>query len=260
MLAKLVALGNAKRARGSSLFFKTGPGEYAEGDKFLGIAVPVLRKLLKEEERLTLAQAQELVESEYHEARLFGLLCFVDHYTNVVDDGEENEDNNEEDNKEEARREAIYAKFVDNFAYVNNWDLVDSTAPQIVGRHLLEYRTPKQALDQVLEWQASSQPLWTRRISVLATFPFIKRDLFDPILKVSTKVLANREEHDLIHKAVGWMLREMGKRDETQLVAFLDANSEEMPRVMLRYSLEKLSPTTRQHYLGTRGGSKHSKA
>lgn len=259
MLAKLVALGSAKRARGSSSFFKTGPGEYAEGDKFLGIAVPVLRKLLKEEDRLTLAQAQELVESEFHEARLFGLLCFVDHYAKGADEDDDSGD--EEDDKDKAKREVVYAKFVDNFAHVNNWDLVDSSAPQIAGRHLLEYRTPEQALDQVLAWQDASQPLWTRRISVLATFPFIKHDLFDPILQVSTKVLANLEEHDLIHKAVGWMLREMGKRDEAQLISFLDANSEAMPRTMLRYSLEKLPPATRQLYLGTRrAASKRAKA
>ena len=206
-------------------YFKTGPGEYGEGDQFIGVRVPVLRRLVREFRGLALADVRKLLHSSIHEERLLALLILVEAY----------------DRGNESERAAIFQLYLDNTACINNWDLVDGSAPGIVGRHL-ETR-PRKTLFEL----AGSSDLWKRRIAVLATLHFIRRNEFDEILRLAGSLLLDR--HDLIHKAVGWMLREMGKRDVTELEKFLQQYAGRMPRTMLRYAVEKLPAPERRLYL-----------
>ena len=206
-------------------FFKTGPGEYGEGDRFIGVRVPVLRRLVREFRGLAMADARQLLHSPIHEERLLALLILVDAY----------------DRGSESERAAIFRLYRDNTACINNWDLVDGSAPGIVGRHL-EAR-PRKVLFEL----ANSSNLWERRIAVLAAFWFIRRNEFDEILRLAEMRL--RDRHDLIHKAVGWMLREAGKRAATVLRGFLERHAARMPRTMLRYAIEKLPVAERRRWL-----------
>ena len=206
-------------------YFKTAPGEYGAGDKFIGIRVPVLRKLAREFRSLPPPAAAKLLQSPIHEERLLALLILTDAY----------------DRAGESRRTAIYRLYLKNLARVNNWDLVDCSAPRIVGRHLKE--RPRKILFRL----ARSKTLWNRRVAVLATFYFIRQDDFGDSLRLAELLLD--DEHDLIHKAVGWMLREMGKRDVAELKRFLRNHAARMPRTMLRYAIEKLPERERQSYL-----------
>jgi len=222
---ELLGLGNSERAQKLSGFFKTGKGQYGEGDVFLGIPVPQQRKVAKRYVDLSLADLQELLRSEIHEHRLTALLILVSKYGNADNSG----------------KEEIFGFYLKNTVYVNNWDLVDLSAPKIVGDYLVNRDR------SVLFKLAKSSSLWERRIAVLATSAFIGNNDFEDALAISKLLLV--DEHDLIHKAVGWMLREIGKRDQEVLEEFLNEYSTRMPRTMLRYSIEKFSDDKRKYYL-----------
>ncbi len=221
----LKALGNADHAADAQRFFKTGVGEYGEGDQFLGIRVPVLRQQVKQYRGLPLEEALLLLHSPLHEVRLFALLLLVEQFQRGT-----------------AQHQAdIHALYLANTQYINNWDLVDTSAPYIMGIYL--HGRDK----QVLYTLAVSSSLWERRIAMIATFFFIRQHQFGDALAIAKLLLADRE--DLIHKAVGWMLREIGKRDRAVETTFLQAHYRIMPRTMLRYAIEHFSPEERQRYL-----------
>jgi len=205
-----------------SRFFKTGKGQYGEGDIFLGVTVPTLRIIVKKYYKdISLKDVQELLNSKIHEYRLTALLILVEKY------------------KED--KGLIYNIYIKNFRNINNWDLVDLTAPKIMGDFL------KDKNRDILYSLATSNNLWEKRISIVATFAFIKDNDFKDTLKISEILL--KDEHDLIHKAVGWMLREVGKRNKNLEKEFLDKNYRIMPRTMLRYSIEKFDPKEKEFYM-----------
>ena len=222
---ELRAEANADDVVNLQRFFKTGKGEYGEGDRFLGVRVPVLRRLARTYRELTARDAIALLESKWHEERLLGLLLLVGLYRRG-----EAED-----------RQLIYDLYLGHTRYINNWDLVDSSAAYIVGPHV---RPDGVAL---LERLARSPDVWERRIAILATFHWIKQGEFAPALRIGEILVA--DPHDLIHKAVGWMLREIGKRDRAAEVAFLRTRYRTMPRTMLRYAIEHFPERERQRYL-----------
>ncbi|MDO9533115.1 MAG: DNA alkylation repair protein [Deltaproteobacteria bacterium] len=206
-------------------FFKTGPGEYGEGDRFRGLRVPVLRKLAKKYRHLPLAAAVGLLQSAFHEDRLLALLILIQRYYPG----------------DAALRGEIHHLYLEHRRLVNNWDLVDASAPHLLG-HYLRHR-PKDPLTQL----SASRVLWDRRLAIIATFDFIRQGEFDATLRVARLLLGDPE--DLIHKAVGWMLREVGKREIAVAEAFLAAHYRRMPRTMLRYAIEKFPEARRQAYL-----------
>lgn len=207
-------------------FFKTGKGQYGEGDVFLGVVVPNIRKICTEYyKEISLTDIEYFLHSEIHEYRLFALLVLVKQFEKGND----------------TERSNIYKYYLKNTKYINNWDLVDLTAPNIVGRFLLNNDR------NILYKLVKSKSIWEVRIAVLATFTFIREGDFVDILEIS-KLLLNHN-HDLIHKAVGWMLREVGKRDIRSLRAFLDGNASIMPRTMLRYAIEKFDKEERLKYM-----------
>ncbi|MFH0994168.1 MAG: DNA alkylation repair protein [Pseudomonadota bacterium] len=222
---QLVNLSNSEDGVFLQRFFKTGPGQYGEGDLFRGIRVPALRRLSKARQDIPLELAERLLHSAYHEDRLLALLILICKYAN----GDETE------------RAGIYALYLDNTRFINNWDLVDASAEHIVGAYLSD--KSREPLYQL----ARSGSLWERRIAILATFHFIKRGKFDETLRIAEMLLADKE--DLIHKAVGWMLRETGKRDLQREEVFLGAYYQQMPRTMLRYAIEKFPHDKRISYL-----------
>lgn len=232
-LARLRADADPLRAEGFQRFFKTGPGEYAEGDRFLGLTVPMTRAIAKDCD-LSLTEIERLLASEWHEARLLALILYVRAYGKTVK-GESAKD-------VAARRNALHESYLANLARVNNWDLVDTSAEYLVGAHL---RGKSHAL---LTKLARSESLWERRVAMIATFAFIKDGESDDALRIATMLL--RDEHDLMHKAVGWMLREVGKRcDADTLRAYLDAHAARMPRTALRYAIEHFDAAERARYL-----------
>ncbi len=206
-------------------FFKTGPGEYGEGDRFLGIKVGPLRKIAKKYSVLELKDVKKLLHSQAHEERLVALFILIHQF----------------DRGEEDLRRKIFNLYLKNTKYINNWDLIDLSAPKIIGVYL--FNKPRDVLYKL----AKSKSLWERRISILSTFYFIREKDFKDTLKVS-KILLN-DEHDLIHKAVGWMLREVGKRCLETEEKFLKKHYQKMPRTMLRYAIERFPETKRQAYL-----------
>ncbi|MCU7807163.1 MAG: DNA alkylation repair protein [Candidatus Thiodiazotropha sp. (ex Semelilucina semeliformis)] len=212
-------------AHHSQRFFKTGPGEYGEGDKFLGIRVPILREQARKFKQISLQETRQLLKSTYHEERLCALFLLVEKYSR----GSTTE------------RENIYRLYLAHTRYINNWDLVDSSAPKIIGAHLED--KDRQPLYQL----ATSSNLWERRIAIMSTLHFIRQRQFDETLAIS-ELLINDEE-DLIHKAVGWMLREVGNRDGKVERVFLKAHYLTMPRTMLRYAIEKFPQLERKKYL-----------
>ena len=225
IIMRLQKMGNKEDAQFLQGFFKTGLGQYGEGDIFLGIRVPAVRKLAKEYSNLPLQEVSTLLKSPYHEIRLFALILLVNAFTK----------------NDEIIQKKIYDVYLANTRYINNWDLVDLSAPNIVGAYLLtKSRKP-------LYQQAKSKSLWERRIAVLATFFFIKNNQFDDSLKIAEILLKDKE--DLIHKAVGWMLREIGKRDIKSEEAFLQKHCRTMPRTMLRYAIERFTSSKRRMYL-----------
>jgi len=223
----LQSLASPEIAEHSLRFFKTAEGEYGACDKFLGIRVPLIRRAVTKYKSASLSTAEDLLSSEFHEIRLFALLLLVSQYSR-------NKPN------EQAK---IYNLYLQNTRYINNWDLVDSSAPKIVGAYLQDKDRGR------LYELAASDLLWDRRIAIMATFHFIRLNQFDDTLRLSEQLLNDPE--DLIHKAVGWMLREVGKRDLDSELSFLDRHYTKMPRTMLRYAIEKFDQTNRQHYLNT---------
>lgn len=206
-------------------FFKTGPGEYGEGDRFVGIRVPTLRKLAKAHGELPLSETLSLLRSPIHEERLLALIILVENFRRETAAG----------------KERIYHKYLSHTHYINNWDLVDCSAEHIVGAFLFDRdRSPLYRL-------ARSEILWNRRIAMLSTFHFIKREDFEDTLHIADILKSDPE--DLIHKAVGWMLREVGKRDLKAEEMFLKPRYRSLPRTLLRYAIEKFPEPIRQRYL-----------
>jgi 3-methyladenine DNA glycosylase AlkD len=223
--ARLRQLGDPERARLLQRFFKTGPGEYAEGDRFIGLKVPQVRQLLREYQGLTPTGVLPLLMSPIHEERLFALLALVRCF----------------EKGDRGIREQVYALYLANTERINNWDLVDISAHRIVVGFLLERDRGQ------LDLLARSESLWERRIAILATFTFISHNQFEEILAIARLLLHDRE--DLIHKAVGWMLREVGKREMEVEESFLKKHCRVMPRTMLRYAIEKFPEEKRLMYL-----------
>jgi 3-methyladenine DNA glycosylase AlkD len=222
---RLRELGDKKHAAVSQKFFKTGPGEYGEGDIFLGIKVPVLRNLAKGYKDLSFEEIKTVLRSEYHEERLLALLIMVGQFAKG----------------DLKRKQRIYKLYLENTVFINNWDLVDVSAYKIVGPFLMNRsRAPLYDL-------ARSETLWERRIAIMSTFHFIKNNDFNDALNIAAKLLSDQE--DLIHKAVGWMLREIGKRHLPTEEAFLKKHYKMMPRTMLRYAIEKFPESRRKSYL-----------
>jgi 3-methyladenine DNA glycosylase AlkD len=222
LLQKAVTIPKEKH----SFFFKTNPGSYSEHDKFMGITVPNLRKIAKDFAKLNLEEIQILLESPFNEERFLALAILVDQYkkAQIVD------------------KNNLYNFYLNNLKYVNNWNLVDSSAHLIIGIHLL-----KSNKDLLLSL-AKSNIIWERRIAIISTWYFIRNNDLDWTFKIAERLL--KDSHDLIHKASGWMLREAGKKDIVALIKFLDQYSTIMPRTMLRYSIEKFSESERKRYLG----------
>ncbi len=206
-------------------FFKTGKGQYGEGDKFIGVVVPDTRKIAKKYKDIPFEEVTKLLDSPYHECRLCGLLILVERFKKA---------------KEEERKE-ICDFYLSKTTCINNWDLVDLTAKDIVGEYLVDKDR------SILYKLAESELLWDQRIAVISTFAFIRRNDHKDILALSEKLIGHK--HDLMHKAIGWMLREAGKRDISSLKGFLDKYHKQMPRTMLRYSIEKLTPEERAYYM-----------
>jgi len=225
MGAALRVLGDPKIAEHSTRFFKAGPGEYGEGDRFLGIRVPVLRTNVRRFRGAPLRAIIALLKSPWHEERLFAVLLLVQAYK----DGSEVEKN------------AIFDAYIAHREYVNNWDIVDSSAHLIVGPHL-----PSGSRELLYEL-AASDVLWDRRIAMMTTYHFIRQKDFKDALRIAS--LLRDDEHDLIHKIVGWMLREIGNRDQGAEERFLKNNYKKMPRTMLRYAIEKFPEARRKAYL-----------
>lgn len=223
--ARLKALADPEIATQAQRFFKTGTGQYGEGDRFLGIRVPVLRRLAREYRGASMGTILALLRSPLHEERMLALLMLADRFRRSGDD----------------ERTHIYQRYIEHLEYVNNWDLVDSSASDIVGAYLAQRdASPLYVL-------ARSQSLWERRISIIATYCFIRQGSFAHTLAIAELLL--HDEEDLIHKAVGWMLREIGNRDHVVEEAFLRRHYRTMPRTMLRYAIEKFPETKRKAYL-----------
>jgi 3-methyladenine DNA glycosylase AlkD len=220
---RLRDLGDPKRAEHSLRFFRTGPGEYGEGDRFLGLTVPQVRRLARECKTCSLDVLEQLLQSPWHEARLLALVIMV-----------------EQCRRDSAAREPIRALYLRNAHRVNNWDLVDCSAPHIVG-------TGDGAL---LDRLAQSPSLWERRMAIMATFDGIRRDDVGDALRIAAALVG--DGHDLIHKAVGWMLREVGRRDRAAEERFLRKYAARMPRTMLRYAIERFPKRSRRQYLAGR--------
>ena len=206
-------------------FFKTGPGQYGEGDRFLGVVVPHVRRVAKAHRDEPQGVVGQLLQSPWHECRLCALLMLVERYARADSD----------------TRAAIYAFYLSHTGGINNWDLVDLSAPYIVGRHLLD--RPRADLYRL----ADSLVLWEQRIAVVATLMLIRHGQYADTLALAERLL--HHPHDLMHKAVGWTLREVGKRDKPQLVAFLARHAAHMPRTALRYALERLPEDERRAFM-----------
>jgi len=224
--ARLRTLADPRVASASQRFFKTAPGEYGHGDRFLGIRVPTLRKLAREFRAAPVAVAFALLPSPLHEERALALLLLVARYARGT----------------EAEQQGIYDEYLKHVPkHVNNWDLVDSSAHYIVGAHLVER-------DRAVLYELARSPhLWSRRVAIIATFWFIRQGAFEDTLAIAQLLLDDRE--DLMHKAAGWMLREVGNRDAVAAERFLRRHCRDMPRTMLRYAIEKLPERTRRAYL-----------
>ena len=222
---KLKSLASLDVAKSSVRFFKTGPGEYGEGDIFIGIKVPTLRTVSREFRSLPLEEVETLLNSPIHEERHLALMILV-LQTAKCDD---------------AHRRVVFDFYMQNTKFINNWDLVDCSAPYVVGGFLMDKsRKPLFNLTK-------SKSLWERRIAIVSTQYFIRHDDFADTLAISEKLL--NDEEDLIHKAAGWMLREVGQKAQSVLEAFLDQHGAVMPRTMLRYAIEKFPPDQRHGYL-----------
>lgn len=225
MRKRLRELEDPDKAKILQRFFKTGPGAYGEGDLFLGIPVPRLRKVSKECDAMAMGEVEALLKSSVHEERLLALLILIRKY----------------DREDESGKKSIYTLYLKSTRWINNWDLVDLSAPNIVGDFLM--RRSRKPLYRL----ARSPVLWNRRVAILATFRFIKERQFDDTLGIGEILL--RDKEDLIQKAVGWMLREVGKRDPIVQEAFLKEHYKQMPRTMLRYAIERFPAAKRALFM-----------
>lgn len=228
-IAELRALGKPGRVHALQSFYKTAPGEYGEGDLFLGLSVPQSRSIAKAFRTMEMSEIEKLLASKFHEIRLCGLIILTNQF---------------KASKEVKKRQEFFNFYVKQLKLgrVNNWDLVDVSAPTI-GEYLLEVKDPFPVLIKL----SKSSSLWERRTAILFTFAFIRAGNFAPALEISELLL--KDDHDLIHKATGWMMREVGKRVPSLLRSFLNEQVLDMPRTMLRYSIEKLPETERQKWL-----------
>lgn len=206
-------------------FFKTGKGQYGEGDKFLGVVVPDTRKVAKKYKEISFDEIAMLIQNEYHECRLCALLILVEKFKKA----------------DENLRKDIVDFYLSYTQYINNWDLVDLSCKDILGEYLVDKKR------SILYNLAESDLLWEQRIAVVSTFAFIRRSDLTDIFQLSEKLMPHK--HDLMHKAIGWMLREAGKKDKSALISFLNKNYKAMPRTMLRYSIEKFTPEERTYYM-----------
>ena len=218
---------NPEKAAFFPRFFKAGPGEYAEGDQFLGVTVPHQRIVAKKFGELPTAQLAKLLDDKFHECRLTGVLILVNQFQRC-------KNNND--------RKRIVDYYLSRTDAINHWDLVDSSAHKILGEWLVDKKDRR-----ILDRLSKSKNMWEQRIAIIATLPFIKRGDLDDTLRLAERL--RDHPHDLIHKAVGWMLREVGKQDQKVLETFLNMHATKMPRTMLRYSLEKLPATKRKKYM-----------
>ena len=226
---EIQALANRGRAHDLQKFFQTAPGQYGEGDVFLGLTVPQVRSIAREYKGISLREIEGLIQSKFHEVRLCGLVILTLQYKAT------------KERKEKKKLFDLYMKAM-TAGYINNWDLVDVTAP-IIGEFLIETEDPYILLNKL----AKSKSLWQRRVSIVFTFAFIRSGDIEPTFLMAEKLLGDK--HDLIHKAVGWALREAGKLNGKELRSFLSKHSHEMPRTMLRYSIEKFPERERKQWL-----------
>jgi 3-methyladenine DNA glycosylase AlkD len=226
---------NPQKAEFFPKFFKTGPGQYGEGDKFLGVTVPDIRKVAKAGRGIWLGEIEKLLHSQWHEDRLLAVILLVMQF----------------EKGDEQTQKTIYDFYLANTAYINSWDIVDSSARQIVGAHLYSDSEPA---GSVLQKLAVSTSLWERRIAVIATFYWLMKGEGQPTQRIAVLLLEDTE--DLMHKAVGWMLREMGKRvSADDLRTFLEEHAATMPRTMLRYAIEHFAPEERKMWLARRASA-----
>ena len=228
ILSEMQALGTPEKAAHLSKFFKTGKGEYGEGDRFLGIPVPGTRRVAKAHLDTSFEDLHTLLESPWHEVRLCALLILVERFKRKK--------------TTEAEREVIYHFYLQHTERCNNWDLVDLSCPTLVGGYLLN-----RADRSVLYRLAESSILWEQRIAMVSTYTFIYHRQFDDAIRLAQHFMTHR--HDLMHKAVGWMLREIGKRDRPVLSAFLEEYASQLPRTALRYAIEHYPEAERKQYL-----------
>ncbi|HTY44125.1 MAG TPA: DNA alkylation repair protein [Patescibacteria group bacterium] len=227
LINELKSLTDEKQAKLCQRYFKTGKGQYGEGDIFLGIRVPVLREVAKEYYSLSFEDLQKLLDSKIHEQRFIALIILLQKYKKA--------------RKNPVEKMRIFQFYLKNTGRINNWDLVDVSAPGIVGDFSVHEG------NEMIRHLAKSENLWEKRIAIISTFAYIKKRSFGEGLAIADMLL--KDEHDLIHKAVGWMLREIGKKNAEVLEIFLKTRYKEMPRTMLRYAIEKLPEEKRREYL-----------
>jgi len=219
-------LADEEIAKHSLRFFKTDKGEYGYGDIFLGVRAPKIRLIAKKHIDISIADMKILIKSKYHEERFLGLIILVNKYSKAKDKKTKNQ---------------LYKTYISSFKYINNWDLVDVTCSHVIGKHLINKDR------SILYTWAKSEDLWTKRIAIVSTHCFIRKNELHDTFKIA-EILLN-DEHDLIHKAVGWMLREAGKRNLEKEEIFLKKYYNTMPRTMLRYAIERFPEEKRQKYL-----------
>jgi len=227
VLKQLEELAEPRKANLYQRFFKTGKGQYGEGDRFIGLTNPKIHAVVKEFKKLPLTEISKLVQNHFHEARVTAALIMVEQYRKAND----------------KTKADIFNLYCQSFKFINNWDIVDLSAYKITGDYI--YNHPN-LLPKIYTW-IKSKDLWTRRIGVMSTFAFIRNCDLGLTIDVCQQLL--NDPHDLIHKATGWMLREVGKRDLSVLIKFLDKYTAQMPRIMLRYAIEKLPENKRRFYL-----------
>lgn len=223
----LRALGSPKKAAFLSHYFKTGKGQYGEGDQFWGVTMPEIRATVTKYSTLSIKEWEQLLHSPFHEFRMAALIGLMKRF--------------QKSKKDEEIQQAIFEIYLNNFDNINNWDLVDVSCRDIVGAYLFDK-------DRSILYQLAQRPhLWTQRVAIISTSYFIARNQFSDTIRLSEMLLTHK--HDLIHKAVGWMLREIGKRDELVLEEFLDTHIKQMPRTALRYAIERFPESKRKYYL-----------
>lgn len=231
LIKKTKSLYSSERAEHSKYFFKTGPGQYGEGDVFWGLSVPEMRKIAREYSSLSLEEVLVLLKDKVHELRLIGLTILVEKYQKA---------------KSESDRRLIYNFYLKNRAAANNWDLVDLSVYKIMGDYLVRHPEERGILYKLIK----SKKMWDRRLAMVSTMAFIRNSESEDVINLAESLLDDKE--DLMHKASGWMLRELGKRNEKILIKFLDKNISKMSRTMLRYAIEKFPENIRQKYLKTK--------